>query len=448
LSHKKNQATTLIVILLLTLITNFVPLSMVKGNSQFVDQPSDYYSTIPTKTRHEYITDAWLAKQLKRYIDNNFKSIFFVFGQCFSGGFIDDLKQEFQGDGPIAILTACQWNEKSHADDDEETWFLRRFNQAIEDGVRDAWGIYELCRDYINNLSLKRRWRHPQHTQYHAQSNQGQDVADKIEVGEGKSKYAILYAGNPNCWRHYKNLAFIHWRLINILEYRDEDIFVLYGNKKLPNGDDAPDYVDFEATKKNLRNVLRELRDKMNKDESLFFWVDDHGGIKKLVLSQPHVIQPSEFWQYPFDLLRFDLRTPRQTVRPPFIEIYHDIPQSSQDAVYLNDHFIGYLSCGNSCSYLDFDPDIIGTENTITIESEESQSLTIYNVSLCAPSVPELVETPTGVGGIIVPLNKLILLAPYIGLASTILAATVVTVVYVKRIKKREQNNGQHTSTP
>jgi len=49
---------------------------------------------------------------------------------------------------------------------------------------------------------------------------------------------------------------------------------------------------------------------------------------------------------------------------------------------------------------------------------------------------------PLAVGGTIISIDKLSLLAPYIGLASTILVATVVTVVYVKRIKKRELNNG------
>ena len=47
-----------------------------------------------------------------------------------------------------------------------------------------------------------------------------------------------------------------------------------------------------------------------------------------------------------------------------------------------------------------------------------------------------------GVGGTVVSVNKLALLTPYISLASTILVATVATFFYVKRIKKREQNNG------
>jgi len=38
-----------------------------------------------------------------------------------------------------------------------------------------------------------------------------------------------------------------------------------------------------------------------------------------------------------------------------------------------------------------------------------------------------------------IPVNKLALLAPYIGLASTIVAVTVATVIYVKRVKCRKE---------
>lgn len=44
-----------------------------------------------------------------------------------------------------------------------------------------------------------------------------------------------------------------------------------------------------------------------------------------------------------------------------------------------------------------------------------------------------------GVGGIVVPIDKFSLLVPYIGLASTILVATVATAIYVKRVKRRKE---------
>ena len=44
------------------------------------------------------------------------------------------------------------------------------------------------------------------------------------------------------------------------------------------------------------------------------------------------------------------------------------------------------------------------------------------------------------VGGVWVPLDKFGLLAPYIGLASTIVVATVATAIYAKRVKRRKEN--------
>jgi ABC-type transport system substrate-binding protein len=44
-----------------------------------------------------------------------------------------------------------------------------------------------------------------------------------------------------------------------------------------------------------------------------------------------------------------------------------------------------------------------------------------------------------GVGGIVLPVDKFGLLAPYIGLASTILVATAATAIYVKRVKRRKE---------
>jgi len=44
-----------------------------------------------------------------------------------------------------------------------------------------------------------------------------------------------------------------------------------------------------------------------------------------------------------------------------------------------------------------------------------------------------------GVGGVVIPVDKFGLLAPYIGLASTIIVATVATSIYVKHVKRRKE---------
>jgi len=46
---------------------------------------------------------------------------------------------------------------------------------------------------------------------------------------------------------------------------------------------------------------------------------------------------------------------------------------------------------------------------------------------------------PPGVGGVQIPVDKFGLFAPYIGLASAILAATVGTPIYVKRVKHEKE---------
>ena len=49
------------------------------------------------------------------------------------------------------------------------------------------------------------------------------------------------------------------------------------------------------------------------------------------------------------------------------------------------------------------------------------------------------VQVSLPVGGVVVPVDKFGLLAPYIGLASTILVATAATAIYVKRVKRRKE---------
>ena len=47
--------------------------------------------------------------------------------------------------------------------------------------------------------------------------------------------------------------------------------------------------------------------------------------------------------------------------------------------------------------------------------------------------------TTEGVGGYVIPVDKFALLAPYIGLTSTILISAVITAVYFKRVKRRKE---------
>jgi hypothetical protein len=71
------------------------------------------------------------------------------------------------------------------------------------------------------------------------------------------------------------------------------------------------------------------------------------------------------------------------------------------------------------------------TSTTLTVSSGGT-----YTAYYEAPPPP---PPSKPVGGIVISVDKLVLLAPYIGLASTIVVATVATAVYVKRVKHRKE---------
>lgn len=64
-----------------------------------------------------------------------------------------------------------------------------------------------------------------------------------------------------------------------------------------------------------------------------------------------------------------------------------------------------------------------------TYDGVTATNSTSFTYTVASPSV----------GGIWLPIDKFALLAPYIGLALAVLAATVASAVYVKRVKRREE---------
>ena len=84
-----------------------------------------------------------------------------------------------------------------------------------------------------------------------------------------------------------------------------------------------------------------------------------------------------------------------------------------------------------------------GTIRTYTDLDYADFSQTLWNdpdvVSAIVGNSFFLLVSYPGVGGFVVPIDKLGLLAPYVGLASTILVATVATALYVKRVKHRKE---------
>jgi hypothetical protein len=73
-----------------------------------------------------------------------------------------------------------------------------------------------------------------------------------------------------------------------------------------------------------------------------------------------------------------------------------------------------------------------------TNATEGDHSLWAFSPTEDANGDVVIFQVSLPVGGFIIPFDNLALLAPHISLASTIIATTVVTVIYVKRIKRRK----------
>jgi hypothetical protein len=95
---------------------------------------------------------------------------------------------------------------------------------------------------------------------------------------------------------------------------------------------------------------------------------------------------------------------------------------SSGGSIYYPQSFSGTISQHETQEYFSVASSTIGPLTVIT-----------------TPGSPPVPTPQGGVGGIIVSIDKFGLLAPYIGLASTIMIGAVATVLYVKRVKRRKE---------
>jgi len=82
--------------------------------------------------------------------------------------------------------------------------------------------------------------------------------------------------------------------------------------------------------------------------------------------------------------------------------------------------------------------------STATLPFEQRLSITTIDYSWTPETLTYYLHTkatiePVGVGGIVVSVDKSSLLAPYIGLAATMIVATVAAAICVKRVKRREE---------
>ena len=98
-----------------------------------------------------------------------------------------------------------------------------------------------------------------------------------------------------------------------------------------------------------------------------------------------------------------------------------DAGENETVTFYWNTSGLSPDNYGRVCNVTFVDPGIV--------DDDPSDNLKYTNV----------VEVYGGVGGVAVPVDKFGLLAPYIALTSIIVATTVATAIYVKRVKRRKK---------
>ncbi|MFX1277523.1 MAG: C13 family peptidase [Promethearchaeota archaeon] len=137
----------------------------------------------------------------------------------------------------------------------------------------------------------------------------GDGMWDGYEIACGKNnggwqdplvhndRYAVMIIGGDSpAWnwaRYWNQLTFMYDTLIQGYNYKPEDIFVFYadGNPASINNTGNPadiingsveaheDMIDYDALKLTITNFLtNDLKNKVTSDDSLLFWIYDHGG--------------------------------------------------------------------------------------------------------------------------------------------------------------------------
>ena len=246
----------------------------------WTDEPDYHHSAICGYDR-DLIWDNELAAWYDAYVpDDAIQS--FLFGQSFSGGFINDLAT-----GPQRVIaTSSDWNLPAYSGhempgngfviDPPEPYTPRgathfntfwdeavhRYHVTANDTYLEAYNYAKICcPSFSMNLP-----------QYYSANSTLDGL--KLDSAAG-DKYAILYVGlvksNAKLALELAEIDFIRNTLIDNYGYNSDNITVLF------NEGTGASYIDGAASKANLYAAVSNRGIAMDSTDSLFLWVSDQG---------------------------------------------------------------------------------------------------------------------------------------------------------------------------
>jgi hypothetical protein len=420
----------------------------------YTPQPSYLNSTISVYSadgKAPGTFDDQLKSWIKQYIvPKGYHDMKFVFGECFGGGIIDEML-EFGNDAhPVVAMSASKYDEKSYGEPaNTHDYFLEALKNDLRDNPDHTMG-QAFDKAKANDPCAPGGDWYNKGFQENPQYNSAGAGADNLKLGNkgtATSYKAILFAGQPD-QRHWNDMDGMYNLLVGKFGFTDADIEVCAGNGQYNGGKTLPGggTIDRGGTAADLENAVKAVAAKMTSNEQLFFWVTDHGDFDGLIAKGLRYITKTAHDLYfkMYDWMTSIMK--KITTNYPFIKMFTQNVTSPWNKVYLNGYFVGNLSMVEGEQLLYFDDNIVPlytdpTNNTLTIELDQVNPLAVSDTYMSSGALPTAIIEGGGVGGIVVPVDKLGLLAPYIGLASTILVGAVATAVYVKRVKRRKERH-------
>lgn len=480
---KKNTAEMVLVFISILMVPSLLVSCTYAHDPGWYDpQPAAYWSALETNDG-QHIMDDTFASYIEQYIiPKGYLQMYFVFGQCFSGGFLDELEQVIKNNPrriPSVMISASRYDESSYGSlsYNGEDYFLREFAKALEayDGydyftaprIDEAWytaRINDPCGPYGSQHSKDPE--HPQKTQFGDYETRTDPLlqllgkaARDVYGGPDMSYKAILWVGLTNEDRYWVDLNHIHKVLTQKYGFRDqEDIYVMFGSGTWYGSTTLNDggKIDSPANYDNMEDTIQNwLAPQMNDNTQFFFWASDHGdgcGCKQSSAYAPCTYSISLSPSF----VRGMTADPDNT---PYVSVSTRNVTSPDNRVYLNGYLLGTLSPtglgGTGYDIFYFDDSIIPiyshTENLVSFELSQPEPYEVSNVTIATGGIDSIAvpESPYSVpvGGLTIQTNNAMempnLLSPYLGLSLAIISATVATTTYTKRLNKREKKQQQ-----